>query len=69
MYRAESSIGFIKSKKKKDIVREKVRQTDKGGDRYRLKQSKRKQKGKRKREGDRVFSLGSVQQVLSNKHR
>lgn len=50
-------------------MQEKVRRPDNGSDRNGLKQSERKQKGKKKREGDRVFSLGSVEQVLSNKHR
>lgn len=50
-----------------------MRKTDKGNDRIRQKQSEREsmgeRNGKKKRMGDMVFSLSSVEQVLSNKHR
>lgn len=60
-------------KSKRNCETGKKSMTDKGNDGRRQKQSERESMGgrqrKRKRQGDEMFSQGSVEQVLSNKHR
>lgn len=47
----------------------KGRETDRGIDKNRLKQSQKTAKREKKRGKEEMFSLGSAEQVLSNKHR
>lgn len=67
------SIGFTEYKERGEIkhsaARGEGRKMGRGIDKNRLKQSQRQRKREKKRGKEEMFSLGSAEQVLSNKHR